>query len=226
MRIREFKIVTHQVSLMYLLTHFPLFHPCYIIYSPVTNRVPYVDSVNSLNYFSVPWEKDNLTLTENYPTLNNTCGNGVCTITNDNNCMCSLSLSETPAFNSLPSRESVLSLKVGAYDPATFSDSAVTYQLKESSANVEAFVLSDTGIIGDTSTIFKVVDEFGETVFFKNLVSIVTLGNTYSLRNPPSFMSLLKVDLRDAEYEGNLSHSFLLDHASLYIYIDFSFYNL
>jgi hypothetical protein len=140
-----------------------------------------------------------------YPSLNNTCGNGVCTITDDNNCLCSLTLSETPAFDSLPSREDVLSLKVGAFDPATFSDSAVSYQLKESSADVEVYVLSDARIIGDTSTIFKVVDEYGETIFLKNLISIITLGNTYSLRNPPSFMNLVKVELRDAEYEGKLS---------------------
>ncbi len=110
-------------------------------------------------------------------------------------------------FDSLPSRKDVLSLKVGAFDPATFSDSAVSYQLKESSADVEVYVLSDARIIGDTSTIFKVVDEYGETVFLKNLISTITLGNTYSLRNPPSFMNLVKVELRDAEYEGKLQLS-------------------
>lgn len=181
---------------------------CYFCSHATRNRIPYVDAINSLNFFSVPWEKDSLTLAEIFPSVNNTCGQGVCTITDDNNCMCSMTLLENPAFNSLPSRVAVLSLKVGAYDPATFSDSAVSYHLKESSADVEAFVLSDTGIIGDTSTIFKVVDEYGETVFFKNLISTITLGNTYSLRNPPSFINLLKIETRDAEYEGKLILSF------------------
>ncbi len=193
--------------------------------TPVThNRVPYVDSINSLNFFSVPWEKDSLTLAEIYPSLNNTCGGGVCTITDDKNCICSMTLSETPAFNSLPSRDAVLSLKVGAYDPATFSDSALSYNLKESSADVVAFVLSDTGIIGDISTIFKVVDEYGETVFFRNMISTITLGNKYSLRNPPSFMNLLKVELRDAEYEGKLILSVEFYHAALNINVDSSLY--
>jgi hypothetical protein len=69
------------------------------------------------------------------------------------------------------------------------------------------YVLSESGIIGETSTIFKVVDEYGETAFFKNLISSIKLGNTYSLRNPPSFMNLAKVELRDAEYEGKLQLS-------------------
>ena len=168
------------------------------------DRVPFVDPVNSANFFSVPWEKDPMTFAEIYPSLNNTCGNGVCKITVDENCVCSVTLLETPAFDSLPSRSAVLSLKVGAFDPATYFDSKVSYHPKESFDGVEVFVLSESGIIGETSTIFKVVDEYGETVFFKNLISSITLGNTYSLRNPPSFMNLVKVELRDAEYEGKL----------------------
>jgi hypothetical protein len=39
------------------------------------------------------------------------------------------------------------------------------------------------------------------------LISSIKLGNTYSLRNPPSFMNLAKVELRDAEYEGKLQLS-------------------
>ena len=177
-----------------------------IIHQPAENpffydsTVPFVDSVNSITYFSVPWES--VGLVQIYPMLSNMCGNGVCAITSDGNCMCSITLSETPAFNSLPSRDDVLSLKVGAFDPATFSDATNSYMLEESSNNdVEIYVLS-SGIIGETTTIFKVKNEFGETAHFKNLISTISLGSTYTLRNPPSFMNLVKVELRDAEYEG------------------------
>ncbi len=181
------------------------------------DRVPFVDPVNSANFFSVPWAKDPMTFSEIYPSLNNTCGNGVCMITADDNCVCNVTLLETPAFDSVPSRSAVLSLKVGAFDPATFSDSTNSYHFKESSDDVEVYVLSDSGIIGETSTIFKVVDEYGEMVFFKNLISIMTLGNTYLLRNPPSFMNLVKVELRDAEYEGKLQPCWEGPvHASIY----------
>ena len=49
------------------------------------DRVPFVDPVNSANFFSVPWEKDPMTFAEIYPSLNNSCGNGVCKITVDEN---------------------------------------------------------------------------------------------------------------------------------------------
>ena len=165
-------------------------------------RVPFVDSVNSLNFFSVPCEKDPITLLEKYPSIKNNCGNGKCTII-DGDCLCSIVVSETPAYNSIPSRVAVLSLKVGAFNPSTFSDSTESYTLHESSNDeVKIFVLSPGNNIDHTSTIFEVTNEFGELVFFKNLVSTITLGRTYSLRNPPSFMNLARVELRDAEYEG------------------------
>lgn len=136
-----------------------------------------------------------------YPNLSNSCGNEACSITSDDACLCSVALSETFAFSSLPSREDVLSLKVGAFDPDTFADSDITWSVQESSDDVDAYVSSDSGVIGSTSTIFKVVDEYGEIIFLKNMISTITLGN-YEIRNPPSFMNLVKVELRDAEYEG------------------------
>ena len=164
-------------------------------------RVPFVDSVNSINFISVPWEKDPITLVEKYPSLKNNCGNGKCTII-DGDCLCSIVVSETPAYDSIPSLEAVLSLKVGAFNPSTFSDSTESYTLHQSSNDVVKIYVLSPGNIGNTSTIFEVTNEFGEVSFFKNLVSTITLGRTYSLRNPPSFMNLVRVELRDAEYEG------------------------
>ena len=113
-----------------------------------------------------------------------------------------MALTETHVFDSLPSREDALSLKIGAFNPDTFSDADITYSLAGSSNGVEAYVSSDLGIIGATSTIFKVIDEYNEVVYLKNMKSDVTLGGLYELRNPPSFINLVKVELRDAEYEG------------------------
>jgi hypothetical protein len=145
-----------------------------------------------------------MTFVEIYPSLNNTCGNGACEITSDDACHCSLELNETHVFDTLPSREEALSLKIGAIDPATFSDSNVTYSLSEASDDVEAYVSSDSGIIGATSTIFKVIDEFGDVIYLKNMASSITLGGLYELRNPPSFMNLARIEQRDAEYESKL----------------------
>lgn len=166
------------------------------------DRVPYVDLVNSFEYFSVVWTTDPLTLEPIFPALINSCGNGACAIMPDESCLCSVAVSEIPAFTSLPSREQALQLHVGAFHPDTFANSTTSYSLLRASDAVEVYVSSDSGVIGDTSTIFKVIDSFGNVKFFKNLNSTIKLGNTYELRNPPSFMNPVRVELRDAENEG------------------------
>lgn len=169
--------------------------------------VPYVDINNTITYFNVPWKRDNITSEELFPSVtDNECGGGACTVTADDMCLCHVNISETPVFSSLPSREDVLSsLVVGAFDPAVFTDddsaANATYSLFESSADVEVYVASDQSSIGALSTIFKIKDEFGKSIFLKNVASTVTLGGLYSLRNPPSFFDLAAPELRDAEVE-------------------------
>lgn len=121
-----------------------------------------------------------------------------------------MTLSETTVFTSLPSRDDVLArCKIGAFDPIIFSDS---YSLVASSEYVEAY--SDSGIIGAQSTIFKVNDEQGNVAFFKNMESKITLGGQYELRNPPSFINLVSVELRDAEYEIDAFLTHLIHYPS------------
>ena len=154
-----------------------------IIHEPATNvffddeTVPYVDIDNTITFIRVPWETDDMTSEEIFPTVSNTCGAGACSVTHDDACLCEVTVSESAVFDYLPSREDVLSLlKVGALPPESFADDAVTYSLIETSAEVEAYVASDSSGIGAKSTIFKVQDEFGNTLHLKNLVSNITLG--------------------------------------------------
>lgn len=167
--------------------------------------VPYVDSVQTVNYFSVGWEREALTFREIYPSIHNNCGNGTCEITSDDSCLCSLVLNETHVFDSTPSQDEVLStLKIGAFDPDLFTEADATenaYTLLESSEGVEVWIQSDSAI-GSMETIFKTSNEFGEVTYFKNMQSVISLGSmniTYELRNMPSFIDLVKVEQRDAE---------------------------
>ena len=179
-----------------------------IIHEPTLNNffddatVPYVDIDNTITFISVPWEKDNMTYEEIYPSVNNTCGEGACNVTLDGACHCDVTLSETAVFDSLPSRQDVLSLlKFGAPPPESYADDNVTYSLFESSVDVEAYVASDQSEIGVVSTIFKVEDEFENPIYLKNMASDITLGGLYTMRNPPNFIELSAPELRDAEYE-------------------------
>ncbi len=93
---------------------------------------------------------------------------------------------------------------IGAFDPTAFTDdnaTIATYSLFESSDDVEAYVASDESSIGASSTIFEVTDEFGNPLHLKNMVSTITLGGLYTLRNLPNFIDLAAPELRDAEFE-------------------------
>jgi hypothetical protein len=167
------------------------------------DTVPYVDYDFASTFIKLPWQKDPVTHEEVFPTIDNTCGNGVCTPTHDDMCLCGVTATDTPVFASVPSRADALAtLKIGAHNPALFSDADVTYSLLESTGEVDAYVASDAATIFATSTIFKVTNEFGETIFLKNMQSSISLGATvYEMRNPPSFINLVSMTERDFDYE-------------------------
>ncbi len=164
-----------------------------------TRTVLFVDASASINYISVPWDRDTLTGEAQFPTATNGCGSGACTVFDDK-CLCDITISESSVFDSLPSTSDALQyLFVGAIDPTVYDDRS--YSLVQSSEGVEAYTLSGSSTINSISTIFKVTDDLGEVFFLKNLLSQVTVGGTYVLRNPVGFIDLVKVEERDAEFE-------------------------
>jgi len=110
-----------------------------------------------------------------------------------------VTISETHVFDTTPSRVDVLStLKIGAYEPEILIES--NYTLADSSSDdVEVWITSQETGVASIDTIFKVADNYGKHAYFKNMKSDITLGNMYTLRNIPTFMNLVKVELRDAE---------------------------
>jgi hypothetical protein len=135
-----------------------------------------------------------------YPSSDdNSCDNGACSTLDDGSCLCPVTVHESAAYNSLPTRNDILSdLQVGGFDPAIYSDSSAPYRLVDSNSEVDAY---SAGVIGDASTIFKVTDELGKTVYLKNTLMNVPIGSSYTLRNPPAFINLPKVDELDADCE-------------------------
>ena len=180
-----------------------------IVHDPVSNTnvfneavVPFVSLEKSVTYITMPWDQDVYTLDYLYPSSEeNSCDNGACSTLEDGSCLCSVTVSESAVFDSLPTREEVLSnLYIGGFDPASYSDSSAPYSLVDSSADVEAY---SNGAIGDSSTIFKVTDEYGEVLFLRNLINSVTIGDSYTVRNPVNFINLAKIDELDAGCEFN-----------------------
>lgn len=123
----------------------------------------------------------------------------------DDMCHCQVTLSETPVFATLPSREDVLSsLMLGAHSTSAFTDdnaTLATYSLIESSDDVEAYVASDERVLLELQRLFSRSLQFGNPLHLKNMVSTITLGGLYTLRNLPNFIDLAAPELRDAEFE-------------------------
>ncbi|KAL7563666.1 hypothetical protein ACA910_013399 [Epithemia clementina (nom. ined.)] len=156
---------------------------------------------DTLTFFRVHW---NEVLEVDH--LLEQCGtatNMPCSLTADGSCLCDVSVSEYQAFYTVapPTKESVLALPYGAYQPSG-QKTAVTG-------------MSDVWVYGNgpytKETVFEVVDDFGMTQLRKNMRSTVYLfGPTPTLEfpTPVHLMSLAEENERDALYETDAA----LDH--------------
>jgi len=114
----------------------------------------------------------------------------------DNMCLCNVTSSETRVFDTMPSREAVLSqLHYGGFDLRSFG---VAVESQDSGDGVVLHFVDEPFSI---SSVFEVVDDYGVTRFFRNFASKVAISDTLSFRNPTHTMSLTYPDLRDAEVE-------------------------
>ena len=184
------------------------------------------NSVNNLNFFHVPWPKDDFVGDELFPNIDNQCGNGTCVEQDDWTCLCDVSVAETPGFTSDPTNvEDILStLKIGAFPPdSSYSGDAIPGL---NGVTVYHKAVNTYGI----DTIFRIEDETDEFIdfgddyvpgtspkvsylFLKNVVSNITIGNDandyftvprrkpLTMRNPVLFHDLVKPEIRDSHYE-------------------------
>ena len=98
---------------------------------------PMVDVDETINYWSVHWAR-NSTGDEQFPSIDNNCGNGACILLDDDSCFCSATVIETPVFSSLPTREEILAeLKIGAFELDMFDENQ--FQLVETGPGVEVY---------------------------------------------------------------------------------------
>ncbi len=166
---------------------------------------PLVDESN-INFFKVKW-----TNSSGYPSSGNLCGFGACDVLPNNECLCNVTVSTRQIFDKLPILHRMDRLMIGAYDPTTFNDG--TYIIGTDSTD-EIRVYHPVSISDySEDTIFRILRN-GKYEFLKNYnsqvkVSIANGGNsTYTFRNPPTFMSLVTPESRDAHYETDA----VLDH--------------
>jgi len=185
-----------------------------------SSTIRFVNKNITASFFAVPWVKDPITKKEIYPSSGNACGNGACSETetpheNATACLCPVSVAKSVVFDALPTRTDVLSqLFTGAFSPDMFDNG--TYALIEEDGGVSVYDFKPNSIESpdeyDEFTVFKVVDEMHETVYFKNTLSTVTFGGLYAMRNPVSFFDLVRLEKRDVYYEVDAFLSSLVRH--------------
>jgi hypothetical protein len=144
----------------------------------ITNEENVPGYFTTMNYFNVHWQTD-VFGDERYPAAeDNMCGNGACEIMNITSvgtvCLCNKTVTETPAFQQMPSRDEVLSqLRVGAFVPDMFDDVDHVRDPQTGDGNGVVAYHSEEASPFSSETIFEVTNEINEMIFLKNVISTV-----------------------------------------------------
>jgi hypothetical protein len=163
---------------------------------------PAVDQSN-INYFKVKWGKGG------YPSADSCGALSGCEALSTGECLCDVDVSTRRIFKKKPGNLKHLNrLKIGAHDPSSFDDGDYTYIDADSSENMGVYHPTGTAPYTNT-TVFR-VKRNGKVVFLKNIKYQVTVSGspTFTFRNPPTFMSMVEPESRDAHYETDA----VLDH--------------
>ena len=167
----------------------------------------HVNPEKTVSFFYVQWEDTKEVGMLDHPHFaENECDGG--TIQGEF-CLCDTTLEETVAHSSLPNRDEVLQLKVGAFDPTMYEYNT----LVESSdpADVSVYTKENDYSI---DTVFRIVHN-SKHVFFKNMISVVEVCNgLFKFRNSPTFYDIADPQLISAYQETEAYIDYVHNHAS------------
>ena len=134
--------------------------------------VPHASN-ETTSFFHIVWQDGEIdpTLPAIYPhVIDNQCYAGSCQQTSDDMCLCDVTVSESPAFTSIPTKNDVLAtLSIGSFHPEMF----VGYNLMHDSGGLKIYSKNSNF---DIDTIFEVLDEYGNVIYLKNMVSVINVS--------------------------------------------------
>ncbi len=142
---------------------------------------------NNENYFKVFWKSGN------FPKASNDNCDEDCEPLDDGSCLCSTTVAERQAFQTIPSNRQIVldNLFIGAPDPANFGPNVYSSSYNPVTG-IKTYVKNGQM---DKNTIFEFMDDKGRQIRLKNTKEIVMIQNgNYSFRNTPHFMSLAKFE--------------------------------
>ena len=170
----------------------------------------HVNADETVSYFHVQWNDANdCGGVTPYPSVKeNSCGDGE--VYDNDFCLCDTVVTETAPYSALPTRDEVLKLTIGAYDPAIFADYIVVGSETTDPDGVTVYK-KDLPMVADytTETIFRVKDEFSnEYIFLKNIHSEVSVCGSFKFRNSPTFYDIAEPELVSGyqEVEAYIDH--------------------
>jgi cullin-associated NEDD8-dissociated protein 1 len=176
-------------------------------------------AAGSGNIFRVRW------MNGAYPRAASNCSREIstdCELYNGG-CLCTTRTHSIAGFTdtqSMPSQGEVEErLRIGSmppvhYDAGTYSRCTTTACNATSDVQLYTRGTADAPLL-DESAIFRVVANGSRIMHLANMVSTVQIANgTFTFRNAPSFLSLQRPTLRDAEYESEAVLEHLLHHAN------------
>ena len=164
----------------------------------------HVHANKTVSYFHVQWDMSNLTVGKlEYPHVTDNGCDGGMTVSGDL-CVCSATETTVRVFDSLPTRDEVLSnLYVGAFDPTTMYADTYT-AVVETTADDGVSVYKELGSEDySNQTIFRVKSENGDGyVFLKNFQSTISVcDGTFFFRNSPTFYDIVDPQILSAYQE-------------------------
>ena len=172
----------------------------------------------TVSYFHVQWDMSNVTIGKlEYPHVTDNACDGGMTVSGDL-CVCSATEITDRVFDTLPTREEVLSnLYVGAFDPTTmFADTYTA--VVETTADDGVSVYQEVSESEDYTiqTIFRVKSENDSGyIFLKNVQSTVSVcDGTFFFRNSPTFYDIVDPQIESAYQEVDAYLDYVDKHSN------------
>lgn len=169
----------------------------------------------TVSYFHVQWDMTNVGVGKlEYPHVSDDCDGG--TISGEY-CICNSTVTDSPVFDSLPTREEVLSqLFIGAFDVSMYDDGTFTVVVETTAQ--DGVTVYKRSSMGDYSshTIFRVREVNSDAyIFLRNLHSTVSVCNgTFFFRNSPTFYDIVDPQLISAYHEVDAYLDYVDKHSN------------
>lgn len=168
-------------------------------------------SVDNKVEFRIDWDGGN------FPTTADNCGNECEVVASSDTCLCNTTVTSSMPFSSLsepPSLDEVISTLRVTVLQSVATDASIYSLHSTTSDGVKIYLPVGTTTLTEDA-VFQVQTFSQVHRYYKNSLSTVHIGSSFSFRNPPSFMSVIEPTARDAFWETEAVLDVFFNHPNL-----------